>query len=121
MKRFALLLVVLFLTGCGGRRPESEIERGRRAVVVVLDSWKANESPAKLKTLPEPVEFTDELRGTHSLSDYTLGPVDSSDKDVIRYTVTLKLRDKKGKVSEREVVFAVALKTPVVVARDPYY
>ena len=40
---------------------------------------------------------------------------------MIRYTVTLKLRDKKGKTSEREVVYAVALRSPVVVARDPYY
>jgi hypothetical protein len=47
--------------------------------------------------------------------------VDTSDKEVIRYAVTLTLRDKKGKVSEREVVYAVALRIPVVVSRDPYY
>ena len=47
--------------------------------------------------------------------------VAGSDKDVIRYTVTLKLKDKKGKQTEREVVYAVALKSPVVVSRDPYY
>ena len=40
---------------------------------------------------------------------------------MIRYTVILKLRDKKGKVTDREVVYAVALRTPVVVSRDPYY
>ena len=40
---------------------------------------------------------------------------------MIRYSVTLKLRDRKGKVTEREAVFAVALKSPVVVSRDPYY
>ena len=57
----------------------------------------------------------------HALTDYTLGKADGSDKDVIRYTVTLKLKDKKGKLTEREVVYAVALKSPVVVSRDPYY
>ena len=115
------LAVVLLALGCGSRRPESEIDRGRQAVVAVLDSWKANEKPEKLKSLPDPVEFSDELRATQALTAYTLGKVDATDKDVIRYTVTLKLRDKKGKTSEREVVYAVALRSPVVVARDPYY
>jgi hypothetical protein len=115
------LAVVLLALGCGSRRPEAEIDRGRQAVVAVLDSWKANEKPEKLKALPDPVEFSDELRATQTLTDYTLGKVDASDKDVIRYSVTLKLRDKKGKTSEREVVYAVALRSPVVVSRDPYY
>ena len=122
MTRFIILVGAgLLVTGCGSHRPAADIERGRQAVVAVLDSWKTNDPPAKLKALPDPVEFSDELRTTHALTDYTLGRVDSSDKDVIRYAVTLKLKDKKGKASEREVVYAVALKTPVVVARDPYY
>jgi hypothetical protein len=116
-----VVLVAFSLAGCGSSRPESEIERGRAAVVAALDSWKAGEPPAKLKSRPEPVEFSDELQATHTLADYTLGKVDATDKDVIRYTVTLKLKDKKGKVTNREVVYAVALKSPIVVARDPYF
>jgi hypothetical protein len=122
MTRVSVVLVVLlFAVGCGARRPESDIARGRQAVVAALDGWKANEPAAKLKSLPDPVDFTEELRATHALAEYTLGKVDSSDKEVIRYTVTLKLKDKKGKVTDREVVYAVALKSPVVVSRDPYY
>lgn len=122
MARFIILIgAALLVAGCGSQRPTADIERGRQAVVAVLDSWKTNEPAAKLKALPDPVEFSDELRTTHALTDYTLGRVDSSDKDVIRYAVMLQLKDKKGKVSQREVVYAVALKTPVVVARDPYY
>jgi hypothetical protein len=122
MIRLVPLLVVLgLLVGCGSRRPEADIDRGRTAVVAALDSWKANDAPAKLKALPEPVEFAEELRSTHTLTDYVLGKVDSSDMDVIRYAVTLKLKDKKGKQTEREVVYAVALKSPVVVSRDPYF
>jgi len=122
MLRVTLSLVVFALIlGCASRRPESEVERGRAAVVAALDGWKANEPPAKLKSRPDPVEFTEELRSTHTLLDYTLGKVDDSDKDVIRYTVTLKLKDKKGKLTDREVVYAVAFKSPVIVARDPYY
>jgi hypothetical protein len=122
MTRFLVFLSAGLLgAGCGSHRPAADIERGRQAVVAALDSWKTNDPPAKLKTLPDPVEFSEELRATHTLTDYTLGRVDSSEKDVIRYAVALKLKDKKGKLSEREVVYAVALKTPVVVARDPYY
>jgi hypothetical protein len=36
-------------------------------------------------------------------------------------TLKLKLKDRKGKATDREVVYAVALRTPVAVARDPYY
>ena len=122
MTRLTFLLgVLLFATGCGSRRPESDVERGRQAVVAALDAWKANDPPARLKSLPDPVDFTEELRTTHALTEYALGKVDASDKEVIRYAVTLKLKDRKGKVSEREAVYAVALKTPVVVSRDPYY
>jgi hypothetical protein len=122
MTRYLCAIVLFaFLVGCSSSRSASDIERGRTAVVAVLDSWKANEPPAKLKSLPNPVEFADELRSAYTLTEYTLGTVDATDKDVIRYSVTLKLKDKKGKLTDREVVFSVALKSPIVVARDPYY
>jgi len=121
MTRVLFLTSVLFVAGCSSSRPESEIERGRQAVTAALDSWKSNDPPAKLRSLPDPVDFSEELRGTHSLTGYSLGKVDSTDKDVIRFTVSLTLKDKKGKVSEREAVYAVSLRSPIVVARDPYY
>jgi len=116
-----LFVVLPFVLGCGSGRPAAEVDRARRAVEASLDSWKANEPAAKLKSQPEPVEFADELRSTHALTEYAIGKADTSDKDVIRFSVKLKLTDKKGKTSEREAVYAVALKTPVVVSRDPYF
>ena len=122
MIRLIVLLAVLsFALGCGSGRPAADVDRARRAVTTALDSWKANEPPTALKARPDPVEFAEELRATHALAEYAIGKADASDKDVIRFTVTLKLRDKKGKTSEREAVYAVALKTPVVVSRDPYF
>ena len=124
MTRCVIALGLLALvTGCGSgsSRPESEIERGRAAVAAALDAWKANEPPSKLKSLPDPVEFSDELRKTHALTDYTLGKVEDSGKDVVHYEATLSLKDKKGKQTTLKVVFAVVLKSPVVVSRDPYY
>jgi hypothetical protein len=122
MSRFiALLSCFLFGAGCGEKRPQAEIERGQQAVAAALDAWKANDPPDKLKGLPDPVNFIEELQKTYALTEYAIVKSDGSDPDVIRYTVTLKLKDRKGKESEREVVYGVALKTPVVVSRDPYY
>ena len=122
MQRLIPMCFVMTIAGCGGsQRPEAEVARGRQAVVAALDSWKAKEPAAKLKSLADPVDFNDELRATHTLTDYSIDKVDPTDKEVIRYTITLKMKDKKGKTIDREVVYAVALKTPVVVARDPYY
>jgi hypothetical protein len=119
---FLVVLPALFTLGCGSGRPAHDVERGRKALAAALDSWKANEPPTKLKSLPEPVNFPEELRATHTLTDYTLGAVvETSDAEHIHYRVTLRLKDRKGKESEREVVYAVALKNPVAVSRDPYY
>jgi hypothetical protein len=115
------LAVMVFLSGCGSGRPSADIERGKQAVVVALDAWKLNLPVGKLKTATDAVEFTEELRSTFLLTDYAIEKVDASDQEVIRFTVTLSLKDKKGKKSHREVVYAVALRDSAVVSRDPYF
>jgi len=116
-----MLLVLVVASGCSDRRPPLDAERGQRAVVASLDAWKSNDPPTKMTSLPDPVDFTEELRGTYVLTEYTIDKVDTSDQELLRYTVTLKLKDRKGKMTTREAVYAVALKTPIVVTRDPYY
>jgi hypothetical protein len=117
-----LMFGFVILAGCGAKaRPQDEIDRAKAAVVASLDSWKANEPVAKLKSLTPPIDFPEELRATHSLTEYMVVKTDGTDPAVIRVTVTLKLKDKKGKASDREVTYAVALKTPIAVARDPYF
>lgn len=118
---FALVLLVMPLSGCGKARPQAEVDRGKQAVTAALESWKNNEPAAKLQQLADPVSFADELQATQRLVDYVLGKPDTNDPQVIRYPVTLTLRDRKGKVSTREAVFAVRLATPIIVARDPYF
>jgi hypothetical protein len=119
----ARLLVVLLplVAGCGGRapHPRETVERGRLAVEAAPESWKRGESVSRLKALPETEEFTDDDRtaGRRPL-DYRLLRTDPA---VIRYTVTLTLQDRRGRRSEREVTYSVALKSPTVVARDPYF
>jgi tRNA 2-thiouridine synthesizing protein A len=122
LTRCLIVFVVSLLTmGCGSQRPAADVERGRQGVVAALDSVKANTPPEKLKSLADPVEFTEELRTHHALVEYTLGKVDASDPEVIRFAVVLTLKDRKGKVTDREVVYAVTLNASVIVARDPYF
>jgi hypothetical protein len=119
--RTALALLPLVVVGCGTSRPPADIDRGRAAVVAALDNWKANEPAAKLKTLADPLDFTEELRATHTLTGYEIVKHDATDPEVVRFTVKLRLKDRRGKESEREAVYSVGLKSPVAVARDPYF
>ena len=112
--------LVALAAGCGQKHSKADVERGRTALAAALDGWKVGEPADRLKALPDPVEFTDELRRTHTLLDYTLGKPDATDPEVVRYPASLKLRDRKGKEVDRPVVFMVALKSPIVIARDPY-
>ena len=120
LTRLLPLAVILVAVGCSKPHSKADVERGRTALAAALDGWKSNEPPERLQARADPVSFTDELRRTHKLLEYTLGAPDARDPEVIRYATTLKLQDRKGKVEERAVVFMVALKSPVVIARDPY-
>lgn len=121
MRAVFVSVVVTVAVGCSSARPQADIDRGRAAVTACLDNWKANEPAAKLKALADPVDFTEELRATHTLTGYAIVKHDATDPQVIRYTVTLQLKDRKGKASEREAVYSVALRSPVAVSRDPYF
>lgn len=121
MRLAAVLLSAALVVGCDSGRPRAELDRAKSAVVAALDSWKANEPTVRLKELADPVEFSEEMRSTHTLTAYTIGRVDGNDPDFVRVAVKLTLKDRKGKASERDVAYEVALKTPLVVCRDPYY
>lgn len=119
--RIIVIGMATLVAGCSQKKHSTaDVERGQKALSAALDSWKNNEPADRLKTLADPVEYTDELRLSHQLVDYTVGKPDPADPEVIRYPVTLKLQDRKGKAVSRDVVFMVAMKSPIVIARDPY-
>jgi hypothetical protein len=121
LRTLAFPALILAAAGCGPSRPQAELDRGQAAVTAALENWKNADRPEKLKTLADPVEFLEDLRTSHTLTDYAILKMDGSDPAVIRYTVALKLKDRKGKPFEWEAVYVVALKSPVTVARDPYH
>ena len=82
---------------------------------------KAGDPPAELTALSDRVDFSEELRSVHMWTGgYEIRKADTSDKHVTRYTVTLRLRDRKGTVTDREAMYAVTLKNPLVASRDSY-
>ena len=114
-------LVLAVAVGCSRTHSKADVERGQKALTAALDSWKNNEPPERLAGLADPVEYKDELRQTHKLLEYAIGKPDPTDPEVVRYPVTVKLQDRKGKSVDRTIVFMVSLKSPIVIARDPYY
>jgi hypothetical protein len=116
----SILLVAALATSCGKKHSAADVERGRAALSAALESWKNNEPPDRIQSLPDPVDYKDELRLTHRLLEFTVGKPDPTDPEVIRFRVTLKMQDRKGKTIDQEIVYMVALKSPIVIARDPY-
>ena len=121
MIRLLVLVPLVVALGCGKTHSKADVTRGEQALAAALDAWKNNEPPDRTKSLPDPVEFADELRQSHTLVEYTMGKADASDPAVLRIPVSLKLKDRKGKATDRDVMFEVKLTSPVLIARDPYY
>lgn len=118
MLRSLILGLGLLAVGCGGGA-KPDVESARTALKTALDSWQKAEASTKLKTASPAIEFADdERRLGMRLQSYEIGtPTIAGDQ--IRCKATLSLLDKKGKKLEREAVYMVALKSPVVISRDP--
>ncbi len=114
-----------FLAGCKGAAhsfTKADFDRARQALETSLDSWKKGELPEKLRKLPEPIEFAEEgPRKGLKLIDYQILDTDATDAEVMRFRVKLTVQDRRGRREEREVYYAVALKSPIAVGRDPYF
>lgn len=120
---FAAWIPALAL-GCGREVAfsQADLDRARQALETCLDAWKRGEMPDKLRALPEPIEFAEEWpRAGTKLLDYQILGTEHTDPETIRFTVALTVQDRRGKREERRVTYAVALKSPVAVGRDPFY
>ncbi len=122
---FLAILMPVLASGCGkgGHKfSQADLDRARQALETCLDSWKKGEMPAKLRTLPEPIEFAEEgPRDGVKLLDYQITGTEHTDAEVMRFSVKLSVQDRRGRKEERQVTFAVALKSPIAVGRDPFF
>lgn len=119
-----LMLLPLLALGCGRRHPysQADLDRARQALETALASWKKGERPERLRSLPEPIDFAEEgPRNGLRLLDYEIGDSRNTDAQAMRFSVRLTVQDRRGRRQVREVTYAVALKSPIVVGRDPYY
>lgn len=121
MRHLVLIAVILTGLGCSGgpSRPAQDLDRGRQALTLALEAWKKNDSAA-LTLDAEPVTFSEEWRRTLKLSSYELGAVTVPDERTMAYTVTLTVKDRKGKDETRVVTYLVELTKPIRILRDPY-
>jgi hypothetical protein len=126
-QRLLVLVIPLALLagGCGRRHPfsQAELDRARGALETSLEAWKKNEGFAGLRKLPEPISFVEEWpRKGIKLLEYEILGDTNTDADGIRFTVKLKVQDlNTGRREDRQVTYAVALKSPIVIGRDPYF
>lgn len=117
-----LVTIAFLLVGCAKpARPQAEVDRSLTALATALESWKANEPPAKLKALSEPIEFSEDLRKSFELESFQVGSLMDIDPKYVQVKATLKLKNKKGKTEDREVVYQIQLGSPIRVLHDPYY
>jgi hypothetical protein len=119
----AALLLALPLGCKGGHKfSQGELDRARQALTTSLDSWKKGEKPEQLRLLPEPILFAEEWpRQGLKLLDYEITGSENTDGETMRFSVKLTVQDRAGKREERKVTYAVALKSPIAVGRDPYF
>ncbi len=123
-RQLPLLLLFWLLAGCGGLpHTQSDMERAKTALESALQSWKKGVSAAKMKTLAEPLDFSDDdQRNGFRLLDFQIEGTGFTDREDIRFTTKLSLQDRRGKKVERTATYLIApKKTPIAIARDPYF
>lgn len=120
---FAALLCLL-ASGCqrGHGFKQAELNRARELLESALESWKKGEMPEKLRARPEPIEFAEEgLKSGLRLLDYQILDCKYTDAEMMRFSVKLTVQDRRGRRQERQATYAVALKSPIAIGRDPFF
>lgn len=118
------LLLLSLAGGCGRGHPftQADLDRARKALETSLESWKKGERAERLRSLPEPIHFSEEgPRNGLRLLEFEIVNAQHTDADAMRFTVRLTVQDRKGKREVREATYAVALRAPLVIGRDPYF
>ena len=122
MSRRLLCLCVCSLAlalGCG-QTPEPAVDPNEAGKVlqVALESWKKGESYGTLQQRQPPIYFNErEWEAGSKLENFQAGPVDLMGRQG-RCKVKLSIRDKAGKVADRDVTYLIDTVPKAVIVRE---
>ena len=126
MARRVIGLMMLALagtaTGCGGRPaeslPQGDLDRAEAALQAALDAWKRGGQPGAVRGPVSAVTDPDWADGGRLL-DYMIYNAEGRPGEGICCGVILSLRDKGGRTTKKDVVYALSGSEPFVIAREP--
>lgn len=125
MRRLTSLVILFCLTwavGCGGAFSKAEMDRAKQALDAGLLGWKQGEKLDKLQSKSEAIAFYEDwAKAGQKLLVYEIVNASHTDNEKIRFLVRLELQDRRGRREKREATYAVVLKSPITIARDPYF
>lgn len=115
------LVIVLgaLLSGCGGDAlSQGELDAARNAVQTALEAWKKGEKPVALKDRSIEIFDPDWTAGVR-LNDFTIQRAEGRQGANIRCWALLNLKNRQGKLVEKEIVYEVSGKDKLIIGRDP--
>jgi hypothetical protein len=105
--------------GCEQRASPADEPAGRKALLIVLDAWKAGDEPDNLAKRTPPIHVSDgDWKSGLRLKDYEAddgGKLVGSD---MNFNVALELKNAKGDVVKRNAVYAVTTHPQLLVVRQ---
>jgi hypothetical protein len=119
-REFLLGACLTAVVGCGGGKLDAPVDPATagEALKGALDAWKAGEKPADLQARTPAVYFNEpEFNAGTALVSSQVGPVELTGRQG-RAKVKLTLRDKAGKVTEREIGYLIDTTPKVVITRE---
>ncbi len=119
MKKRMFFLGFIALVGCSGPidPPVDPVQAGE-VLRVALDAWKAGEKPADLQARTPAMYFNEpEFVAGKELVKSEVGQIELSGRQG-RCKVKLSIRDKSGKVIEREIGYLIDTTPKVVITRE---
>jgi hypothetical protein len=115
-----MILWALVAQGCGANSDMQPAHRAEKVVEQFLDAWSRGEPPDQFADPNSPISGTDSnwKEGDRLLSFLTVECKQVPDTpDHIRCRVALSLQDRKGRKSDREVVYDVQLGEKSVISQ----
>ena len=122
--RLAVWLLIV-ATGCSGGKslpdaPAYDSDQARSALVAALDAWKQGDAQ-KLPRRTPPIRFVDDdLVAGLKLSEYEIQDSDAPIALHQNVAVSLSLRDKRGKVINREAHYQIGITPGLAVLRTDH-